>query len=346
MKRIKIKWNVWTVAIGVTVLLMLGAGGYAYRILLAPAFFPDETTYVYIDREMDFDALCRQLADSAGGKRIADFRFLADKIGYPDRMLTGCYAIRPKMTNQEVLNLLRRGHQTAVKLTFNNIRLKKELAERLSRQLMLGEEELLAWLNDPEKCDSLGFSLETISALFLPNTYEVYWNISVEKLMQRMKKEYDNFWNESRKKRAGELGLTPIEVAILASIAEEETAVSDELPIVAGLYLNRLRVGMPLQADPTVKFAVGDFSLRRILYEHLEVESPYNTYKYAGLPPGPIRIPSIKGLNAVLHYMEHQYMYMCAREDFSGRHNFSTTLAQHNRYAARYREELNRRGIR
>ena len=161
-----------------------------------------------------------------------------------------------------------------------------------------------------------------------------------------MKREYDAFWTPERLKKAEEIGLTPVKVSILASIVEEETAASDEYPIVAGLYINRLRAGIPLQADPTVKFAVGDFSLQRILFEHLEIDSPYNTYKYAGLPPGPLRIPTIKGLNSVLNHTKHKYLYMCAKEDFSGRHNFAVTLAEHNRNANRYRAELNRRRIR
>jgi UPF0755 protein len=164
--------------------------------------------------------------------------------------------------------------------------------------------------------------------------------------MQRMIREYNNYWSESRLVKAKDIGLTPVEVAILASIVEEETAVVEEFPIVAGLYINRLKRGIPLQADPTVKFAVGDVTLQRILFEHLEVDSPYNTYKHVGLPPGPLRLPSIQGLNAVLNYTKHKYLYMCAKEDFSGRHNFAVTLSEHNRNANRYRAELNRRRIR
>ena len=265
---------------------------------------------------------------------------------YPANMRTGRYAVEPGMNNLTLLNDLRRGHQVATRITFNNIRFKKDLAERLSEQLMIGEDELFHLLTDSAYCDSLGFTTETINTLFIPNTYEVYWNISADKLMQRMKREYTNFWTDARLAKAKAIGLTPAEVSILASIVEEETAAVDEYPIVAGLYLNRLHRGIPLQADPTVKFAIGDFSLQRILFEHLEVDSPYNTYKHTGLPPGPLRIPTIKGLDAVLNYMQHNYLYMCAKEDFSGRHNFAATLAEHNRNANRYRAELNRRKIR
>ena len=210
---------------------------------------------------------------------------------------------------------------------------------------MLKGDTLLRLMNDSAWCASMEFNRQTIVAMFIPNTYEVYWNVSPERFMARMKREYKAFWNASRQEKAQAAGLSPVEVSVLASIVEEESAAVDEYPVIAGLYLNRLKAGIPLQADPTVKFAVGDFSLRRILDKHLEVDSPYNTYKYAGLPPGPIRIPSIQALDAVLNYTKHRYLYMCAKEDFSGRHNFAVTLAEHNRNAARYRSELNRRKI-
>lgn len=327
-------------------LLLAGSGMWGYRLLFAPDFHPKHVVYVYIDREQDFDALCRQLEDSAGCTRIGSFRQLARMMDYPANMRTGRYAVRPGMNNLTLVRNLKHGRQEATRITFNNIRFKEDLAERLDEQLMLNKGELLQLINDSAYCDSLGFTPETIKALFIPNTYEVYWNISAEKLMQRMSREYKAFWTEKRLQKAKEIGLTPIEVATLASIVEEETAASDEYAIVAGLYVNRLQKGIPLQADPTVKFAMGNFALQRILFEHLEIDSPYNTYKYAGLPPGPLRIPTIKGLDAVLNHTQHKYIYMCAKEDFSGRHNFAVTLEEHGRNANRYRAELNRRKIR
>lgn len=328
------------------VLLLAGTAFWGYRLAWAPNFNPTETVYLYIGKDKNFDDLCRQLIDSAGCNRIGTFKQLAGLLKYPAHIRTGRYAVEPGMNNLDLLNDLRRGHQVATRLTFNNIRFKDDLAERLDEQLMLDKDEILALLNDSAYCDSLGFTTETINAMFIPNTYEVYWNIPADKLMQRMRREYKAFWTDKRLEKAKALGLTPVEVAILASIVEEETAATDEYPIVAGLYLNRLHRGIPLQADPTVKFAVGDFTLQRILFQHLEIESPYNTYKYAGLPPGPLRIPTIKGMDSVLNYMKHNYLYMCAKEDFSGRHNFAATLAEHNRNANRYRAELNRRKIR
>lgn len=328
------------------ILLIAGVGVWGYRLAWAPNFMPQETVYIYIGKDKSFTDLCRQLQDSADCSRIGSFKQLAGMLKYQANIRTGRYAVSPGMSNLQLLNDLRRGHQVATRLTFNNIRFKEDLAERLDEQLMLDKDELLSLLNDSAYCDSLGFTTETITSLFIPNTYEVYWNIPADKLVQRMKREYIAFWTDARLEKAKAIGLTPAEVATLASIVEEETAASDEYPIVAGLYLNRLHRGIPLQADPTVKFAVGDFTLQRILFEHLEVDSPYNTYKHAGLPPGPLRIPTIKGMDSVLNYMKHNYLYMCAKEDFSGRHNFAATLAEHNRNANRYRAELNRRKIR
>lgn len=317
-----------------------------YRFYKKAGFFPEKTTYVYIDNNTRFDQLVKFLTDSAGASKIEVFELIAEAADYEDNLKTGRYAVTPGMSSLELLNVLRRGQQTPTRITFNNIRFLEDLAKRLDEQLMFTADDIMVRLTDPAYCDSLGFNTETIRAMFIPNTYEVYWNISPDRFLERMKKEYDTFWDEKKRAQAEAIGLTPVEVAILASIVEEETAVADEYPVVAGLYINRLHRGMLLQADPTVKYAVGDFMLQRVLYAHLEIDSPYNTYIYAGLPPGPLRIPTIQGLNAVLNYTKHNYLYMVAKEDFSGRHNFATTLTEHNRNANRYRTELNRRNIR
>lgn len=327
-------------------LLLIAIGGWTYSLLWRSNFNPEKTIYIYVDNRKDFDDLCRQLTDSAECRQIGTFKQLAGFLKYPSRMKTGRYAVEKGMSNLSLLNHLRRGLQSATEITFNNIRLKEELACRLDNQLMLDKEELLTLWNDSSYCDSIGFNTRTLPLLFIPNTYEVYWNVTARKLMSRMLREYNAFWNEKRRTKAQELGLTPVEVAILASIVEEETAAVDEYAMVAGLYINRLKAGIPLQADPTVKFAMGNFSLQRILFEHLEVDSPYNTYKNVGLPPGPLRLPTMRGIDAVLNYTRHRYFYMCAKEDFSGRHNFAKSLAEHNRNANRYRMELNRRKIR
>lgn len=325
--------------------VVIGVGISVYRMMWTSNFDLKETAYLYIDEKKDFENLCLQLERNANCRRVEGFKRLSGWLNYPSSMRTGRYAVKPGMTNWELLSDLRRGHQVASRVTFNNIRLKEDLAERIGEQLMFDQQDLLSLLNDSAFCDSLGFSKETVKALFIPNTYEVYWNTTAKKFVSRMKKEYDSYWTDDRVNKAKEIGLTPIEVSILASIVEEETAAPDEYPIVAGLYLNRLHRNIPLQADPTVKYAWGDFSLQRILFKHLEIDSPYNTYKHVGLPPGPLRIPTIRGLNSVLNYTKHRYLYMCAKENLSGRHNFAVTLAQHNRNAERYRAELNRRRI-
>ena len=345
MKKKLRKYTILGVIVAILGILMAGTAFWGYRLTLSPNFQTGKTVYVYVDKEKDFDALCEQLKES-GCRRISSFRHLATLLDYPNQMRTGRYAVEPGMNNLTLLKDLLRGHQAATRITFNNIRFKSDLTERLGEQLMVDQNELFTLLNDSAYCDSLGFTPETVMALFVPNTYEVYWNIPADKLIQRMKKEYDTFWTPERREKARAIGLTPIEVAVLASIVEEESASKKEFPIIAGLYLNRLRIGMPLQADPTIKFAVGDFSLKRILFEHLEVDSPYNTYKHTGLPPGPLRVPSIQGMDAVLNHMQHKYLYMCAKEDLSGQHNFAATMAEHTRNATRYRAELNRRGIR
>ena len=321
-------------------------GGVGYYYFLYPNFAAPKTSYIYIYPEKNFEYLCRQLEDSVNCLNLRSFKEAAKILKYPENMKTGRYAVEPGTNNYELLTNLRRGQQEPTRFTFNNIRLKEDLTNRISEQLMVTNQELNALLNDESYCNSLGFTSATIETMFIPNTYEVYWNISAEKFIERMKREYDNFWTEDRRNQAQKIRLTPLEVSILASIIEEESVMTDEYPTIAGLYINRLYRGIPLQADPTVKYAIGDFSLQRVLNEHLRMDSPYNTYLYSGLPPGPIRIPSLKGLDSVLNYQKHNYLYMCAKEDFSGRHNFAVTLSEHNRNAERYRAELNRRGIR
>ncbi|MCL1934110.1 MAG: endolytic transglycosylase MltG [Candidatus Azobacteroides sp.] len=320
--------------------------GTLFIKVVSPAFKTDKITYLCIDEKKDYEALLNQLETESQIKDIRLFDRLASIMKYPQNIKSGRYEIKPQLNYLELIRMLRNGNQTPVKLTFNNIRLKKDFAERVGSQLMFGEELLLNNLNQPEVCQSLGFDTTTVMCMFIPNTYEIYWTISVTQFLDRMKKEYDRFWTADRLKKAHELSLSPVEVSVLASIVEEETADKSEYPIVAGLYINRLRKGMLLQADPTVKFAVGDFELRRILFAHLDIDSPYNTYKNFGLPPGPIRIPSIAGIDAVLNYTHHNYLYMVAKEDFSGRHNFAVTLSEHNRNADKYRQALNRNNIR
>lgn len=336
------KTVIWSVSI--LLLLIVASAAILYKMVFKPIELTD-TIYIYIDKNSDYDEVVDQLNEKMELPNEDVFRLLAEKMNYPSLVKTGRYAIEDGMTMPEIIRRLRSGSQTPINLTFNNIRTIEDLAGRFSSQLMIDSVTITSFLNDSSVAKSYGFNEQTFSAMFIPNTYEIYWDSSVENLVKRMKKEYDSFWNSSRIAKAEKLGLSPIEVSTLASIVEEEATYADEYPIVAGLYINRLNRGMRLEADPTVKFAVGDASLRRILFKHLEVESAYNTYKIDGLPPGPIRIPSTISIDAVLSPAQHKYIFMCAKDDLSGRHNFAVTHAEHARNARAYQRALNERGI-
>ncbi len=242
-------------------------------------------------------------------------------------------------------NRLYFGNQTPIRVTFNNIRTLDRLAGALTRNLLVDSLTMLNHLKGEAKTNGQNIYI----ARFIPNTYEFYWTVTPSELTEKLEKESQKFWNaNSRKEKAQKLGYTPEQISTIASIVYEETKVEAEMDKVAGVYINRLRVGMPLQADPTVKFAVGDFSIKRVLNRHLEYDSPYNTYKYKGLPPGPICVPPISAIDATLSYQDkqHSYLYFCANPDFSGTHAFAKTLSEHNQNAAAYHRELNRRKIR
>jgi UPF0755 protein len=291
------------------------------------------------------------LSDSLGGDgvRLRDmgtFRKAARMAGLEKSVRPGRYILKEGMSYRGVARMLRNGMQTPVRLTFNNIRTIDRLAGALARQVEADSVALLGLFTDPEFTAGYGFTPATFIAMFIPDTYEVWWNTTPQALCNRMKKEYGSFWNDARREKAAAIPLTQSEVSILASIVYEETKMSDEMPTVAGVYVNRLRRGIPLQADPTVKFAMGDPSIKRILNRHLTFASPYNTYLHGGLPPGPICMPSKKAMDAVLDHAHHDYLYFCAAADFSGYHRFAKTLTEHNRNAANYAAALNRAGIR
>ncbi len=332
-------------AAGILLLSGAVAAGILYRYLFSSPFRIEEKTYIYIDRDDTVDSVYHKIELAALPRTMKGFRKLAEHYRYDRRIRTGKYEINPGDAPYYLYKRLAAGVQVPVLLTINAVRTKENLARMVASQLMIDSTEIVAPLYDPEFCSARGYTPETILCMILPNTYEVYWNSSAEAFFDRMQKEHNRFWNQTRLEKARAIGLTPVEVSILASIVDEETNVNEEKPVVAGLYLNRLKRGMLLQADPTVKFGLQDFGLRRITNEHLLHDSPYNTYRYAGLPPGPIRIPTIQGIESVLNYTEHNFLYMCAKEDFSGRHNFAVTLAQHTANARRYHDALNKRRI-
>jgi len=273
------------------------------------------------------------------------FEWVARKKNYPSLVKPGRYMIDKDISYTGLINLLRSGRQTAVRITYNNIRTLNDLAGKIGGQIEADSSQIITFLCDPENYKDDGFTRENVISVFIPDTYEFFWNTGAGDLYERMLGEYRKFWNKERLAKAEEKGVTPVEVSILASIIDDEVAKQDEKPRIAGVYFNRLKRGIPLQACPTIKFALNDFSITRILTKHLQVDSPYNTYRHKGFPPGPIGCPTIEGIDAVLNAEEHDYLYFAARADFSGYHNFSRTLAEHNRYAAIYQRELNKRRI-
>jgi len=271
--------------------------------------------------------------------------WVAEKKKYPQLVKPGRFLFERDMSYSELINVLRSGKQTPVKVTFNNIRTLNELAGRIGGQIEADSAGIIEFLSDPGNYSDDGFTRDDIISVFIPNTYQLFWNTTPRGLYERMLKEYKKCWNGDRMAKANEKNLDPVEVAILASIIDDEVAKPDEKPRIAGVYLNRLKRGIPLQACPTIKFALYDFTITRVLKKHLDIDSPYNTYKHYGFPPGPIGCPTIEGIDAVLNAENHNYLYFAAKADFSGYHNFSRTLAEHNRYAAIYQKELNRRRI-
>lgn len=270
---------------------------------------------------------------------LTGLRWIMKLKKYDGHVRTGSYIIKKGAKPTSIYRMLASGSQTPVNVVINSCRTTDRMAGAIASQLMTDSLSVLQFLTDSASLSTLGYTTATVFELIIPNTYELYWNTSVESFMKRMSKEQASFW-EKRADKAAAVGLTPHEIMTLASIVEEETAKADEMPVVAGLYMNRLHRGMLLQADPTVIFALGGERPKRVLYEHLNVDSPYNTYLYAGLPPAPIRFVSPTAIDAVLNYTRHNYLYMCAKEDFSGYHNFAATLSQHNANAARYQRAL------
>ena len=346
----KEKSSILKIFLLVVLILLIIGGISAYRIY-KQIYLPNvvlknkQVDYLYIPTGAAFEDVVSVLEKNNLIDDKGSFEWLAEKKNYKNHVLAGRYKIKNKMNNNQLINLLRSGDQEPVQFVFNNIRTKEQLASKIAAQIEADSSSVIDLLNDKDFLSKYGFNSETVIALFIPNTYEMYWNLSAEDFFKKMAKEYKKFWTEERKSKAAEIGLTQTDVSIIASIVQEETIKNDEKPIVAGAYINRLNKNMLLQADPTVRFGIGDFTIKRILNKHLKYDSPYNTYIYKGLPPGPICLPSISSIDAVLNYKKHDYIYFCAKEDFSGYHNFAKTADQHIQNAKRYQRELNRRKI-
>ena len=322
------------------ILLLVGRG-----ILHRQKLHINEPVAIYIPSGSTFDQLVDSLEAHDCITDPAVFRSMARARHLTEHVKSGRYLLQPGMSLYQVVNKLYCGNQDAVRLTINKHRTKAHLCEFLGRKLEMSGDTLLALLDDSAFCSRYESTPNTIIALFIQNTYDIYWNTTPEKLLDRMQKEYNRFWTPLRQGQCSDLGLSPVEIITLASIVEEETNADEEKPLIASVYLNRLRQGIPLQADPTLKYAVGDFTLRRLLNRHTTVDNPYNTYMYKGLPPGPICIPSIASIDAVLENHRSDYLYFCAKEDMSGRHNFARNADEHAANAARFHQALNSKGI-
>ncbi|MFO3729273.1 endolytic transglycosylase MltG [Butyricimonas muris] len=320
-------------------------GGIGYYYVFSPNTVVTDDGILYIRDSNSVVQVFETLQSRGYIKNPNTLSSVAKLKKFSSSVKSGKYKIRDGMNNNELVNMFRAGNQVPVHFTFNNMRTIEEFADEAQEKLAVSKDELMALLTDSDVLAELGFNSNTILAMFIPNTYEIYWNIPAMDLLKRMKKEYARFWNENRMAKAREIGLSPEEVITLASIIEEETVKAEEYPVIAGVYMNRLNKGIKLDACPTLKFVLGDFTISRILDRHMQIDSPYNTYMYAGLPPGPIRMASIKVIDSVLNYQKHDYLFFCAKSDFSGYHNFSRTLRQHNAYAREYHRELNKRKI-
>jgi UPF0755 protein len=326
--------------------------GLLYYYFFSSLSTKEKTEYVYVDNDDNVDSVVAKIRPIASHHGMQAFCALVDHSEYGKHIHTGRYAIKPGEGAFKIFRHIKNGMQAPVNLTVQSVRTLDRLSSDLSKKLMLDSTAILKALTDEATCQRYGYDTTTIACMFIPNTYDIYWNVSIDNLLSRMKDESKKFWNFDRTQKAKQMGLSPIQVITMASIIDEETANDKEKPMIAGMYYNRLMYrdakypnGMPLQADPTIKFAWKRFDLHRIYNNLLFINSPYNTYKNTGLPPGPIRIPSVAGIDAVLNRVHHNYLYMCAKEDFSGTHNFARTYEEHMQNAAKYAKALNERGI-
>ena len=345
MAKIKKKTKKIIIIISIIILALTGVILAFYLSVFGSVMTNEKAEYLYIDKDDDIDSIKSKIELLGKPSTMLGFNLLNDYTDYEKSIRIGRYKITNNTTMLSLFRNIRNGQQTPVSVVVPNMRTVDEECDKIARFLMLEGEDIKRLLNDSSYIKELGFTKETLPCLFIPNTYEIYWTTEPKQLIERFKKEYEAFWDEDRLSKAKNLGLTPYEVSTLASIVDSETARDQDKPIIARLYLNRLEKHMKLASDPTVVFAMGNFTLRRVLRKHLEIDSPYNTYKYEGLPPGPIRISSIAGIDAVLNPDDNDYLYMCAKEDFSGEHYYTSSAEEHARNAQKYAEALNKRGI-
>jgi len=300
------------------------------------------SAYLYIPTHSDFESVKYTLVRQNYLHNLKSFDWASNRMQYGKHIMPGKYRVYDGMSNRQLIQILRSGIQEPVKLILTGARNEKDLAGKVGHLLEPDSAKFMRLFHDSSFLLQFGVKPATVLTLFIPDTYEFYWNTSAASFIKRMVRERQRFWHGRRLKTCDSIGFSNTEVYILASIIEKETVRSDEKPVIAGVYINRIKRHIPLQADPTIIFAWNDYRIKRVLNNHLKINSPFNTYKYAGLPPGPICIPSISSIDAVLRYQRHRFLYFCANEDFSGYHRFSSTLAEHNRNARKYQEALDK----
>lgn len=329
------------------VLLVVAAvvGYYGYTMVLQDNLIDSETGShdLYVKSSWNYDSVYNELATVLINTK--SFDRVARKMNLPNKISPGYYQLSDSLCNRDLIRLMRSGQTTDVKVVLTGSLKRKQILPKIAESLEVDSNELKALIQQPKYIDSLGYTAENWPCLFVANTYFFNWATSPKEVIERFLKERTKFWNTERRLKAESLGLSPNEVIVLASIVDAETMMDSELATIAGVYLNRLQQNWPLGADPTIRYLINDQGRQRVLYEDLEIESPYNTYKNLGLPPGPILLPSNKAINAVLNAESTEYMFFCAKADFSGYHAFAKTNAEHERNRAAYRRELNKRGI-
>ena len=318
---------------------------YTYQMLFSPNFLinhPDKM--IIINDDTDFKGLTNQLIEDTLLNDVISFSFLSKLMKYSENIKEGAYKVKMNMSNYDLISMLRAGNQTPINITFSYSRKINDLAQKISEKLKISEKDLMDFITENSQ-SNYGFDNQNIIGMFLPDTYEVYWDITPKNLLDKMKSEYDKFWNSERTTKLERVNLSKNEVITLASIVASETNKIDEADRIAGVYINRLRKNMLLQADPTLIYAANDFSIRRVLNKHKKIKSPYNTYMNKGLPPGPIRLSPKKYIDAVLNFENHRFIFFCAKDDFSGYHEFAITLSEHNKNARKFQRALNKRKI-
>ena len=318
---------------------------YLYQMFYSPNFLINQKDkFLIIEDNMNFNDVRNKLIQDTILNDVLSFSVLSKAMKYNQNIKSGAYKIKSNMSNYSLIKMLRSGNQTPINISFNYARKIEDLAKIITKDLKITSDEFMEFINN-KKNDLYGFNKINIMTMFLSDTYEVYWNISIESLFNKMHSEYTKFWNEERINKSNELKMSKIDISILASIVASETIKIDEANIIAGVYINRLKKNMYLQADPTLVYAANDFSIKRVLNKHKKIASPYNTYINKGLPPGPIKLSTKEYIDAVLNYEKHKYIYFCAKDDFSGYHVFAIKLSQHNRNAKKFQKALNNRKI-